>query len=37
MTIQTPNVQSELLQNGRIHHHTLLDGERPFTTHREQP
>ena len=25
--------QIEVLQNGRIHHHTLLDGERPFTTH----
>ncbi|MFZ1401167.1 MAG: hypothetical protein WAS33_29955 [Candidatus Promineifilaceae bacterium] len=22
----------EVLQDGRIHHHTLLDGERPFTT-----
>ncbi|MCA9897282.1 MAG: hypothetical protein KC433_03785 [Anaerolineales bacterium] len=24
--------QIEVLQNGRIHHHTLLDGKRPFTT-----
>jgi hypothetical protein len=23
--------QIEVLQDGRIHHHTLLDGERPFT------
>jgi hypothetical protein len=27
------NAQIEVLQDGRIHHHTLLDDERPFTTH----
>ncbi|WP_420629622.1 DUF6940 family protein [Candidatus Leptofilum sp.] len=26
------NAQIEVLQNGRIHHHTFLDGERPLTT-----
>ncbi|MCB8924470.1 MAG: hypothetical protein H6652_02470 [Ardenticatenaceae bacterium] len=33
MSIQGLKVRTDILQDGRIHHHTLLDGERPLPTH----
>ncbi|GJM41756.1 MAG: hypothetical protein DHS20C20_20380 [Ardenticatenaceae bacterium] len=32
MRIPTLKAKIDILQNGRIHHYTLLDGERPFST-----
>ena len=33
MSIQSHKVRTDILQDGRIHHHTLLDEERPLSTH----